>query len=181
MRFLVYCVSLALLAGAGCFHKRAAAPRDNFSEIPGLPKTPEPVPVEVKQKSKPQKKEVKAEVIQATAADVNHNKQLATRTGLENRPAPEPVPPPAGLKTPKLIVTPENGLAGKVEMVNQNARYVVLSFPIGHLPAMEQRLNVYRNGLKVGEVKVSGPQIEDNVVADIVEGESGQGDEVRDK
>ena len=72
-------------------------------------------------------------------------------------------------------------MVGKVEMVNQNARYVVLSFPIGHLPAMEQRLSVYRSGLKVGEVKVSGPQVEDNVVADIVEGDSGPGDEVRDK
>ena len=86
-------------------------------------------------------------------------------------------------KTPaqKLIVTPENSLVGKVEMVNQNARYVVLSFPIGHLPAMEQRLSVYRRGLKIGEVKVSGPQIEDNVVADIVAGDSEPGDEVRDK
>lgn len=70
---------------------------------------------------------------------------------------------------------------GKVEMVNQSARYVVLSFPIGHLPAMEQRLSVYRRGLKIGEVKVSGPQIEDNVVADIVAGDSEPGDEVRDK
>jgi hypothetical protein len=46
---------------------------------------------------------------------------------------------------------------------------------------MEQRMNVYRHVLKVGEVKVTGPQIEDNVVADIVEGESGLGDEVREK
>jgi len=108
----------------------------------------------------------------------------------KKKPKPQPkeakvetAPAPAETKSPsqKLIVTPETGLVGKVEMVNQNARYVVLSFPIGHLPAIEQRLNVYRSGLKVGEVKVSGPQIEDNVVADIVEGDSGPGDEVRDK
>ena len=111
--------------------------------------------VEAKRKPKPQPKEAKVEAV------------------------PAPAEPKAASQ--KLIVTPENGLVGKVEMVNQNARYVVLSFPIGHLPAMEQRLSVYRRGLKVGEVKVSGPQIEDNVVADIVEGDSVAGDEVRDK
>lgn len=180
MRFLACCVSLGLLAGAGCLHKKAAAPREDFSDLPGLPKASEPAPVEVKRTSKRPTKEAKAErpapTHVGTAQDASHRAQ-ASGSGQENNPAPAPAEP----KTSKLIVTPENGLVGKVEMVNQNARYVVLSFPIGHLPAMEQRLSVYRNGLKVGEVKVTGPQIEDNVVADIVAGESGQGDEVRDK
>lgn len=143
-----------MIGVAGCFHRKAAAPRENFSDVPGMP-PPAAALVEVTRSPKPQRKEAKV----------------------------ESVPAPAEIKAPsqKLIVTPEDGLVGKVEMVNQNARYVVLSFPIGHLPAMEQRLSVYRRGLKVGEVKVSGPQIEDNVVADIVEGDSGPGDEVRDK
>lgn len=176
-------VFIGMLAGAGCFHRKAAAPKEDFTDIPGLPKTPEPVPVEAKQKPKPQKKEVKAKVNPTPVADADREKKGATRTRIEDHPAQVAVPTSAAPKSSaqKLIVTPENGLVGKVEMVNQNARYVVLSFPIGHLPAMEQRLSVYRNGLKVGEVKVSGPQIEDNVVADIVQGDSGPGDEVRDK
>ena len=81
----------------------------------------------------------------------------------------------------KLIVTPENGLVGKVVRVNSSARFVVLNFPIGHLPALEQRLHVYRRGLKVGEVKVTGPQLDDNVVADLLAGEAAEGDQVRDQ
>jgi hypothetical protein len=84
-------------------------------------------------------------------------------------------------KSKKLIVTPEKGLIGKVAMVNPTARFVVLNFPVGHLPGLEQRLNLYRAGLKVGEVKVTGPQYDDNVVADIIAGESEVGDQVRDQ
>ena len=80
----------------------------------------------------------------------------------------------------KLIVTPETALIGKIAAVNANAKFAVLNFPVGHLPSMEQRLNVYRNGLKVGEVKITGPQRDDNTVADIVAGESKIGDEVRE-
>jgi hypothetical protein len=83
--------------------------------------------------------------------------------------------------TQQVIVTPETGLAGKVVKVNSGGRFVVLNFPVGHLPAIDQRLNVYRQGLKVGEVKISGPQLEDNVVGDLVSGNAEAGDEVRDQ
>jgi len=78
-----------------------------------------------------------------------------------------------------LIVTPENALAGKVALVNSVARFVVLNFPLGKMAAAEQRLNLYRRGLKVGEVKVTGPAREDNIVADLVAGEAEVGDEAR--
>ena len=80
-----------------------------------------------------------------------------------------------------MIVTPESALVGKVATVNQPGKFVVLNFPIGHLPVVQQHLNVYRQGLKVGELKVTGPQLDDNIVADLVAGESEPGDEVRDK
>jgi hypothetical protein len=80
-----------------------------------------------------------------------------------------------------VIITPEMGLAGKVVSVNAGARFVVLTFPIGQMPALERRLNVYRRGLKVGEVKITGPQRDDNTVADVLAGEAQAGDEVRDK
>jgi hypothetical protein len=170
MRFLFVGLLLAMLAAPGCSHRKAAAPQENFSDFPGLPATPVPAPVEVKQKPRPTPAPAPVEAKQKSKPQSKPAKVQAVAAPAEPKPSSQ-----------KLIVTPETGLVGKVEMVNQNARYVVLSFPIGHLPAMEQRMNVYRNGLKVGEVKVSGPQIEDNVVADIVEGDSEPGDEVRDK
>ena len=79
-----------------------------------------------------------------------------------------------------LIVTPETSLQGKVMRANPAGKFVVLNFPVGHLPTLDQRLNVYRLGLKVGEVRVTGPQLDDNVVGDIVAGEAAAGDVVRD-
>jgi len=80
-----------------------------------------------------------------------------------------------------LVVTPSSGLVGKVVKYNDAGRFVVLEFPVGHLPALEQRLFVYRGGLKVGELKVSGPQRDDHIVADLATGEAQAGDEVQDK
>jgi hypothetical protein len=76
-------------------------------------------------------------------------------------------------------VTPSRTLIGRVVLVNPN-RFVVLTFPIGTLPTPDQRLNVYRNGLKVGELKVTRWQMDVNAVADIVAGECRTGDEVRE-
>jgi len=87
----------------------------------------------------------------------------------------------APLAGEKLIVTPENGLQGKVAKVNMSGWFVILNFPVGHLPRLEQQLNVYRLGLKVGEVKVTGPQRDDNIVGDLISGEAQTGDEVRDR
>ena len=58
-------------------------------------------------------------------------------------------------------------------------RCVVLNFPLGRMAVVEQHLGVYRQGQKVGEVKVTGPQREDNIVADLVAGEAQVGDETR--
>lgn len=82
---------------------------------------------------------------------------------------------------PAVVVTPETGLAGKVVRVNPSARFTVLNFPVGRLPSLDQRLSVYRGGLKVGEIKVTGPQLDDNVVGDIIAGEAQPGDDVRDR
>lgn len=96
-------------------------------------------------------------------------------------PWPAAVSPVVTNTAPKLIVTPEIMLVGKVARFNSEGRFVVLNFPIGHLPSVDQRLNVYRQGLKVGEVRVTGPQRDDNTVADLVAGEAQAGDEVRDR
>ncbi|HNQ74193.1 MAG TPA: hypothetical protein PKN95_11390 [Verrucomicrobiota bacterium] len=81
----------------------------------------------------------------------------------------------------KLLVTAEQGLAGTVVTFNQAGRFVVLDFAPGKMPAVDQTLFVYRQGLKVGEVRVTGPQRDHNTVADLVSGEALKGDVVRDK
>jgi hypothetical protein len=88
--------------------------------------------------------------------------------------------PAAGVATPA-IVTPDNSFTAQVVSFNSAGRFVVLVFPIGQMPRLEQGLFLYRNGMKVGEVKITGPQRDNNIVADIVTGEARVGDEVRDK
>ena len=84
-------------------------------------------------------------------------------------------------KDQKLIVTPDAALVGTVATVNQTAGFVILNFPLGRMPATDLHLNLYRRGLKVGEVKVTGPQQDDNTVADILTGDAQVGDELRAK
>jgi hypothetical protein len=77
------------------------------------------------------------------------------------------------------VLTLSSALTGKVAKVNVPLRFVVLDFGLDRLPALDQRLSVYRQGLKVGELKVTGPVMLNNIVADVVTGEANEGDEVR--
>ena len=87
--------------------------------------------------------------------------------------------PAATAPTP--IVTPDFSLAARVVSVNTVGRFVVLSFPASQMPKVEQTLFIYRAGLKVAEVRVTGPQQENNIVADITSGDAQIGDTVRDQ
>jgi hypothetical protein len=83
---------------------------------------------------------------------------------------------------PQTIVTPDNSLTARVVRYNADFRYVVLSFPPGRMPKLEQSLFLYRDGMKVGEVKITGPQdSNNNIVADLITGEAQVGCEVRDQ
>jgi hypothetical protein len=90
-----------------------------------------------------------------------------------------PTAPVMRMGNQKAVVQPESYSVGRVVKVNESGRFVVVSFPVGHVPTIERRLGVYRNGLKVGEVKVVPPQMDDNTVADILAGEAAPGDEAR--
>jgi hypothetical protein len=79
------------------------------------------------------------------------------------------------------IVTPDPSLEAKVISVNTVGRFVVLGFPGGQLPKLQQALFIYHAGLKVAEVKITGPQQENNIVADLVSGAAKVGDTVRDE
>jgi hypothetical protein len=88
---------------------------------------------------------------------------------------------PASSAPPPAIVTPDNSLVGKVVSYSSAGRFVVLNFPSRQMPKPDSRLFLYRTGLKVAEVKVTGPQNDDNIVADLVSGDAQTGDEVRDR
>ena len=79
------------------------------------------------------------------------------------------------------IVTPDDSLAAKVVRVNTVAQFVVLNFPEGRMPKLEQHLFLYRGGLKAAEVKISGQPSETLIVADLVSGDAQVGDTVRDQ
>ena len=90
--------------------------------------------------------------------------------------APAPV-----AHTTQTVVTPDNSLSARVASYNATGRFVVLSFPVSQMPKLEQTLFLYRNSLKVAEVKITGPQRDNNVVADLISGDALVGDEVRDQ
>jgi hypothetical protein len=97
-----------------------------------------------------------------------------------HRAGKSPAPAPAAL-TSQTVVTPDNSLTARVASYNATGRFVVLSFPVNQMPNLDQTLFLYRDGLKVAELKVTGPQRDNNIVADLVNGDAQVGDEVRDQ
>lgn len=89
------------------------------------------------------------------------------------------VPPASGM--PSAIVTPDTSITGKVVRYNSTGRFAVLNFSNGQMPKMEQTLFIYRAGLKTAELKITGPQNNNDIVADILTGVAQVGDEVRDR
>ena len=88
---------------------------------------------------------------------------------------------PAAATSPAPIITPDMSLAAQVVSVNNVGRFVVLSFPASQMPKVGQTLFLYRSGLKVAQVNVTGPRQDNNVVADITSGDARVGDTVRDE
>ena len=110
-----------------------------------------------------------AEQTQAPIADVMESREDAV------------APDRSDAEKPELIVTPDDMLTGSIVSVNDVGRFVVLKFPLGRMPAEGSTLFVHRNGMKVAELKVTGPQKDDHTVADIKTGDCRSKDEVRDR
>ena len=89
-------------------------------------------------------------------------------------------PTPVTPQTPT-IVTPDDSLSANVLSVNMIGRFVVLNFPDGRMPKLDQHMFLYRAGLKMAEVKIVGPQQDTSIVADIISGDAQAGDTVRDQ
>jgi hypothetical protein len=64
---------------------------------------------------------------------------------------------------------------------NETARIAVLEFSILNMPAAGRQLFIYRNDLKVGEVKTTTWQKQEHIMADLINGEAREGDVVRDR
>ena len=64
--------------------------------------------------------------------------------------------------TNTFLITPDTSMTGQVASVNKNLRCVVLTFPTGQVPPVGTRMNIYRRGEIVGELKVTDPQRDNN-------------------
>jgi hypothetical protein len=97
--------------------------------------------------------------------------------GCVQHKTPASRPPLDKKKPPKTYVTPDLKPLGRVEMINAEGRFVVLSFPSGHVPPAGQHWRINHGGLKIGRVTIVGPQRDLDTVADLVEGQANIGDE----
>jgi len=80
---------------------------------------------------------------------------------------------------PAPSIEPVSAFSGKVVLVNAPLKYIVVEGTIGRLPPPDQKLNVYRDGQKVGEVTVSAQARGANFAADLALGDARVGDTVR--
>jgi len=174
MRLLAVFLGVLFLAGFGCSHRKAKpapAPAGNYAPVPGVdaPKATASVPADRELKVVP--------------FGVPATPPVPSETAPADTAATAPPVPSAATNhgNQKLIVTPDQGYIGKVATVNDAARFVIVTFPAGHVPPIDQTLSVYRHGLKVGELKVTEPQRDEFTAADVVTGDTAVGDEVRDK
>lgn len=77
------------------------------------------------------------------------------------------------------IITLSERSSGRVAAINAVARFAVVDYALNPLPPLNMVLGVYRQGVKVGEVRITGPAEHDNIAADILTGDVQIGDEVR--
>jgi len=75
-------------------------------------------------------------------------------------------------------ILPDESVEGRIVTVNIPLRYVVIDFNLRHSPTLGQILSVYREGLKVGEVKVTGPTMGTAAAGDLIAGQAAVGDTV---
>lgn len=102
----------------------------------------------------------------------------ATQPKEKARPAAKPQPA-KDQPAPAPVIEPVSAFSGKVVLVNTPLKYLVVEGTIGRLPPVDQKLNVYREGRRVGEALVSGQSRGANFAADITLGEARVGDTVR--
>ncbi|MBL9137115.1 MAG: hypothetical protein JNK85_14680 [Verrucomicrobiales bacterium] len=78
--------------------------------------------------------------------------------------------------SPATVVLPASG---RVHTVNAGLRFVVIDYTLGGTPALQSLLDVFRGNERVGQVRLTGPERNGFVAADVTEGFLQVGDEVR--
>ena len=68
--------------------------------------------------------------------------------------------------------------AARIVSLNTEHDFVVIDFTSRMMPAVGTRVNIYRNGKRVGAVRITEPVRAQFATADILEGEVHVGDEV---
>ena len=100
------------------------------------------------------------------------------------RPVPAPHSPATPTNRvaipPRPLVVPVIRCEGTVVFVNPQSRFVVIDFSFNPLPRPEQRLGLYRDGNRVGEVRVSSAAQASFVAADVLSGDAQLQDEARE-
>ncbi len=96
-----------------------------------------------------------------------------------NSKSPAATKPARSLPAPAPVIEPVAAFTGKIVLVNGPLKYVVIEGVIGRLPPVDQSLNVYRDGQKVGVVVVSNQMRGSNYAADLTLGDARTGDLVR--
>ncbi len=105
-------------------------------------------------------------------------------TGTPVAPTRETVTPTGGRQVdenPFPQIIPVIPVQGRVVFLNPRLRFVIVDFAFHRLPLLEQRLGVFRDGRRVGEVRISGPADGTTIVADVMSGEAAVGDLVREE
>ena len=100
------------------------------------------------------------------------------KTAVAERPPSAFTVKSSGART-NVVSVPTASSVGRVASVNGSAKFAVINFPIGQVPPNDTRLSVFRGGMKVGEIKITGPAQDTFTVGDIVSGSAQDGDEVR--
>jgi hypothetical protein len=103
---------------------------------------------------------------------------LVALIGCSSNPKSSTAPKP---KTSAAVITPDFKPTGKIVMFNDQARFAVVNFAFGAMPKADDHLAVYRKGLKVGDLRATAQQKDNNVIADLMAGSAQKGDEVREE
>ncbi len=69
--------------------------------------------------------------------------------------------------------------SGRIHTINAGLRFVVVDYTLGGAPPLESLVNVYRGNQRVGQIRLTGPERNGFIAADIVEGILQTDDEVR--
>jgi hypothetical protein len=90
--------------------------------------------------------------------------------------AVEAPPPSTNRVEPAPVALPASG---RIHDVVAGSRFVIVDYTLGGMPALHSVVHVYRGGEKVGELRLSGPERNGFVAADILNGFIQVDDEVR--